>query len=123
VSDASLLFQPIPGGMSFDRHAQIDRQRFLFACRSRVRALECPGYSGGTAARDLLQQVFHVPGCLSIAAERSPLEEGAHSLTMRDASPLRVLEQLVEESQLGTGSGFRRCWGETLERNGHAITD
>jgi hypothetical protein len=39
------------------------------------------------------------------------LQIRARPLTVRDAGPLRFLEQLVEESQLGPGAGFIcLCW-------------
>ena len=57
---------------------------------------------------------------LARAARRSPLQVRAHPLTVRDAASLRFLEQLEEESQLGSGAGLIcLCW-EMLERDCHA---
>lgn len=47
------------------------------------------------------QQLLDIAGCLATAGKGSPLQKCAHTLTMGDAGSLRVLEQLVEEPQLG----------------------
>ena len=54
-------------------------------------------------------------GCLATAGERSSLQKCAQALTVGDPGSLRVLEQPVEEPQLGN----RSC-GVTLRNNARA---
>jgi len=109
--------------VSSDRSAQLERQHLFFVSRASVRALENGGTAGGPATRDLRQQMIDIATRPRLAAadQRSALQESAHALTVGDPRSLRVLEKLVEESQLGCRIRLMSLSGKVFERNRHAM--
>jgi hypothetical protein len=59
---------------------------------------------------------------LTAAGKRSPLKKCAHALTVGNPRSLRILEELIEESQLGGGIRLIRFVVEVLERCSHTTT-
>jgi hypothetical protein len=58
---------------------------------------------------------------LTTAGERPPLKKRAHALTVGNPRSLRILEELIEESQLGGGIRLKRLHGEVFERDRHVL--
>jgi hypothetical protein len=52
---------------------------------------------------------------LPAAGERSSLKKRPHALTVGNPRSLRILEELIEESQLGAGLRLKRFFVEVLE--------
>ena len=122
VPDAALLLEPRPGGVLLYHPPQLEREHFLFVSRASVCALEYGRSSGGSAAGDLRQHMISVSARLTAARERSPLKKCAHALTVGNPRSLRILEELIEESQLGGGIQLRWLHREAFERNRHALS-
>jgi hypothetical protein len=97
------------------RSTQLQRQHFLFVSRASVRALEHHWCANRSTTRDLSHQRVDVAASLAAACERSPLQKRAHALAMSDAHSLRLLEKLVEESQLAYRVRLVRLSGEVFE--------
>lgn len=58
---------------------------------------------------------------LATPRERSPLKNRAHALTVGNPRSLRVLEELIKESQLGGGIRLKWLHGEVFERDRHVL--
>jgi hypothetical protein len=121
VPDAALLLEPLPGGVLFYHPTQFEPQRFLFVSGARVRALEHARTAGGSTPRDLSQQMVDISTGLAAAGERPSLEKRAHALAVSHPRPLRILEELIEESQLRGGIRLKWLHGKVFERNRHAL--
>src|SRR5258705_10411590 len=122
VPDAALLLEPLPGGVLHYYAAQLKAEGFLVVSGGSVRALDHGRTAGGSTAGDFNQQKVDIPTRLTTAGERSPLKKRAHALTVRDPRSLRVLEELIEESQLGGAVRLIRLFVEMLERCSHTVT-
>jgi hypothetical protein len=115
VPDATLLLEPSPRRMLPYRSTQLQRQQFLFVSRASVGALEHHWSANRSTTRDLSQQMVDVATSLAAARERSPLQKRAHTLAVSDARSLRLLEKLIEESQLTYRVRLVRLSGEVFE--------
>ena len=101
--------------------AQLERECFLVVSSPGVRALQHDRTARRSAAGDLRQQMVDISTRLTTAGERSPLKKRAHALTMGNPRSLRILEELIEESQLGTGIRLKLLHQEVFERDRHAL--
>src|SRR5258705_12491036 len=122
VPDAALLLEPLPGGVLHYHAAQLEAEHFLFVSGASVRALEHGRAAGGSTAGDFSQQMVDISARLTTAADQTPLKKRAHALTVSDPRSLRILEELIEESQLGGGVRLIRLFVEMFERCSHTMT-
>jgi hypothetical protein len=97
------------------RSTQLQRQHFLFVSRASVCSFEHHWCANRSTTRDLSHQLVDVAASLAAARERSPLQICAHALTVSDAHSLRLLEKLIEESQLAYRVRLVRLSGEVFE--------
>jgi hypothetical protein len=97
------------------RSTQLQRQHFLFVSRASVRALEHHWCANRSTTRDLSHQMVDVAASLTGARERSPLQKRTHALAVSDAHSLRLLEKLIEQSQLAYSIRLVRLSGVVFE--------
>jgi hypothetical protein len=97
------------------RSTQLQRQHFLFVSRASVCALEHHWCANRSTTGDLSHQLVDVAASLAAARERPPLQKRAHALAVSDARSLRLLKELIEESQLAYRVRLVRLSGEVFE--------
>jgi hypothetical protein len=112
--------EPRPNGVLLYRLAQLGRGRLLVFDRAQVDVLEKFRSADCFSARDRLEQGVSVVGSRGQSGSGSPLKDGAKTLTVRDARALRLFEQLIQQSKLGSGAALVCRWMKFVERDRHA---